>query len=373
MPDEHSPGEKYWQVKYSWLESCGYQLRPRYRPGWTPSWITDPPKDSYGRKKREDYTYFLTPQIMDAIRVKDGRYVMLKRIHKLQSGYNQEVEISLYLSSPELSKDPCNHCVPIYELLEPSDDDTYSILVMPLLREFDADRFDTVGECVDFFQEIFKGLQFIHQQHIVHRDCTGPNVMMDGSVMYPYGFHPVKPHRNREFTGSAKQAYTRTQRPPKYYWIDFGNSARFDPWDKSPRIYPVHGTDHSAPEFQDPKSEDQLLDPFPTDIYYLGNLIRLYFTEGWPDLGFPKVYGLDFLKPLVNDMVNEDPMKRPTIDQCVIRLNDIIRQQSSWTLRAQVWHSDDNIFGFVYRFFPHWARRLYYIVTQTRPIPCRPE
>jgi hypothetical protein len=103
--------------------------------------------------------------------------------------------------------------------------------------------------------------------------------MMDGSGLYPKGFHPVEQNNNREFTGPAEQMYTRTQLPPKYYWIDFGNSARFDPSNRSPRIAPVHGTDKSAPEFQDSDAYEQEQDPFPTDIYYLGNLMRMHFTE----------------------------------------------------------------------------------------------
>jgi hypothetical protein len=88
-------------------------------------------------------------------------------------------------------------------------------------------------------------------------------------------------------------------------------------------------------------------------------------------LGHPKIYGLGFLKPLIDDMVQDDPEKRPTIDQCVVRLDDIIRSQSSWTLRSPVWYSNDHIFGIIYRLFPHWGRRIFYIITQSPPIPHR--
>lgn len=93
---------------------------------------------------------------MDAIRIKDGAVVMLKKVDKLRNEYNQEVEISLHLSSPELSEDPHNHCVPVHEMLEIPDDDGFAILVLPLLRSFKSPRFDTIGECIDFFQQIFK-------------------------------------------------------------------------------------------------------------------------------------------------------------------------------------------------------------------------
>jgi hypothetical protein len=31
--------EKWWAERQKALEDAGYMLRPRYRPGWKPSWI----------------------------------------------------------------------------------------------------------------------------------------------------------------------------------------------------------------------------------------------------------------------------------------------------------------------------------------------
>jgi hypothetical protein len=31
-------GETWWRDRQKWLQDCGYMLRPRYRPGWVPSW-----------------------------------------------------------------------------------------------------------------------------------------------------------------------------------------------------------------------------------------------------------------------------------------------------------------------------------------------
>jgi hypothetical protein len=33
-----SEGEIYWRDHQKWLLECGYRLRPRYDPGWIPSW-----------------------------------------------------------------------------------------------------------------------------------------------------------------------------------------------------------------------------------------------------------------------------------------------------------------------------------------------
>lgn len=85
-------------------------------------------------------------------------------------------------------------------------------------------------------------------------------------------FHPRVTEKSRDWKGTAKHS-TRTLHPVKYYFIDFGLSRRYDPEDGPPREHPILGGDKSVPEFQNWNGE--LLDPFPTDIYYLGNLIRI--------------------------------------------------------------------------------------------------
>lgn len=93
---------------------------------------------------------------MDAIRVSDNTPVMLKKIFSADHESNFEMRISEYVSSAEQLSDPDNHCVHIYEVLEIPDDSENVIIVMPLLCPFDFPRFDTIGECLDFFQQIFK-------------------------------------------------------------------------------------------------------------------------------------------------------------------------------------------------------------------------
>jgi hypothetical protein len=100
------------------------------------------------------------------------------------------------------------------------------------------------------------------------------NIMMDGS-MYPDGWHPCHDWMKRDYSDDAKP-YTRTERPPKYYLIDFGISRRYSPDDTSPSEYPILGGDKSVPEFR--KSADKC-NPYPTDVYYLGNMIRQDFMQ----------------------------------------------------------------------------------------------
>lgn len=101
------------------------------------------------------------------------------------------------------------------------------------------------------------------------------NIMMDPRGLYPEMFHPEIDFRSRDFKGTAKH-FSRTARPVKYYFIDFGISRRFNPEDGPPREIPIMGGDKSAPELQEDVGP---LDPFPTDIYYLGNMIRKEFFE----------------------------------------------------------------------------------------------
>ncbi len=95
--------------------------------------------------------------------------------------------------------------------------------------------------------------------------------MYDPRPMYPNMYHPVCRDKNRHFKGKAKR-FTRTARPVRYYYIDFGLSRRYNPEDGPPREHPIVGGDKTVPEFQ--KWNGELLDPFPTDIYYIGNMIR---------------------------------------------------------------------------------------------------
>ncbi len=103
-----------------------------------------------------------------------------------------------------------------------------------------------------------------------YRDCTVNNIMFDPSRMYPRGYHPVQLNRSLSFKGQAKR-YTRTARPPRYYFIDFGLSRRYS--SRNAHDEPLRGGDKSAPEHR----QGGRCNPFHTDIYYLGNLVREHF------------------------------------------------------------------------------------------------
>ena len=101
--------------------------------------------------------------------------------------------------------------------------------------------------------------------------------MMDGTPMYPDGWHPYMPIFRRDYSGLVKH-FTRTQRPPKYFFIDFGLSRKYNPDDGPPLEPPIFGGDKSVPEFQG-EGHSKPSNPFPTDVYYLGSFIREGFLE----------------------------------------------------------------------------------------------
>jgi hypothetical protein len=105
------------------------------------------------------------------------------------------------------------------------------------------------------------------------------NIMMDAGPLFPKPYHPVDTSRlrdfsdNRWFLGDPKH-YTRTQRPVKYYFTDFGISRHYNPDDGPPLEDPILGGDKTVPEF---RVSLDACNPFPTDVYYLSNMIRKTF------------------------------------------------------------------------------------------------
>ncbi|KAJ6465544.1 hypothetical protein C8R47DRAFT_1056929 [Mycena vitilis] len=360
-------GEVFWRDLQPWLQECGFTLRPRFRRDWVPSW-TVPGRVS--TNVPEDRSSLMRDQVIDAVRDSDGAQVVLKKVEERVHVF--EAEIHQFVTSPELLKDPKNHCVPLLDVLRPPDKPGYLILVIKLLRKYDDPDFDTVGEAIDFLQQIFEGVQFLHRLDVAHRDCAANNIMMDDPGLYPEGFHPQYQFLNADVTGRAKQRFTRTQRPPKYYLIDFGISAHFKPGDHRPLAQPIIGADSTVPEFQD-GGDLVAQDVFRTDIYYLGNLMFREFLEGrkLPDvfkLNAGRV-GFEFLRPLATAIVNPDPQQRPNIDDVLLRFETIQSGLSSRKLRSRVRSTREIPIFHPLRIIAHWRRRIGFIINGVPPVP----
>jgi hypothetical protein len=160
--------ELFWRNNYEWLKAQGYLLRPRYEPNWKPSWEgTDKSWDecedasmiwvSLSKLERfPELSLVKFSQINDATRISDGTVIALKKIK--EHVHPHEVDIALLFSAEPLVSDPTNHCTPVYEVLRNPDDQEHVLLVMPFLREFDDPRFDTFGEAVECFRQLFEVL-----------------------------------------------------------------------------------------------------------------------------------------------------------------------------------------------------------------------
>ena len=161
--------EEWWRDRYYEIEANGYTLRPRYHPRWEPSW-TKARKDFYTVEDGQativslfrDYSvswlkgFSKTRAAMDAIRVRDGLPVMLKRV--LPDDGPHELMITQHFSSLELANTPHNHCVPLLDVIELQHADHQKLMVTPLLRPFNQPPMRTFGEFVAFFTQICKAL-----------------------------------------------------------------------------------------------------------------------------------------------------------------------------------------------------------------------
>ncbi|KAH7918651.1 hypothetical protein BV22DRAFT_1041582 [Leucogyrophana mollusca] len=350
-PGARGEGELWWVKHYQWLKDCGYLLRTRYAPDWVPSWVGT----NKTSQQCEDGEVPWVSHLLDATRISDGAFVILKSLKKSRHPY--EAEIGEFFMTEPLASDPANHCVPIYEVLSVPEDDDRIILVMPFLRPYNDPDFDTIGEVVDCVRQLFEGLQFMHLHHVAHRDCMNLNILMDATSLYIDPFHPFRLRRTRDLRSDARH-FTRTQRPPKYYLIDFGISRRYRPSDSNPLELPILGGDKTVPEFRDP-SEPR--NPFPTDVYYIGNVLREDFIQ--------QKVGFKFLEALVADMVQDDPSERPTMDEVVARFDIIRKGLSSWKLRSRVVDKQENAVSGLFRDAGHWIRHLISMAKGEPPFP----
>ncbi|EIM87924.1 uncharacterized protein STEHIDRAFT_109782 [Stereum hirsutum FP-91666 SS1] len=362
-PEQLTFHEKWWVRQRPFLEDAGYVFRPRYQPGWEASWTA---VDGFFRDY-EDGQFQPRGMLLDAQRASDGAYVYMKRMSPTQSkGYADELQIHQYLLSEPLKSDPRNRCVPILDVLHVPGDEGEVIMVTPMLRQFYSPRFLTFGEVIAFLAQTFEvislyprtsAIEFMHDHRIVHGDCCKENIMMDPTQLYPHSFHPVVRDRRRDWKGNAKH-YTRTRYPPKYYLIDFGLSHRYTPEEEPPRRLPVFGGDKSAPEHE---AYHTPCDPFPTDVYYLGNLVRKMFMS--------QSYGFEFMEPLVADMVQTDPTKRPKMDEVVHRYGAIRDALSTRKLRSRIVWRDEWLIQRLFLNFVHLFRTAKYIITRKPAIP----
>nr|VWP01471.1 N/A [Ganoderma boninense] len=314
------PIEVEWQKRQQFLDRKGYKLRRRYQPGWTPSWVQTNLNPTYCEDSILLNVSRPSPYlgVIDAIRVRDGERVSIKRTPK----GTQELNIAQFLSSIHAAD---NHCVTVLEVLQDPFEPQKALMVMPYLEQFNHPEFEAVGEVVDFVFQALEGLIFLHQNRIAHRDIAPPNVMMDGRALYPKGHHPVR-WRFCEDAIYDATPLSRLDHSVRYFYIDFGISVR-SPDDAPPRVTGVIGRYKEAPEM----SYDVPYDAFKTDVWALGNLFLKEFLVLY--------HGLDFLQPLVDAMQRADPVARINAREAMAMFTGIHSTLSSpflrWRLRSR--------------------------------------
>ncbi|KAG6859214.1 hypothetical protein C0995_010620 [Termitomyces sp. Mi166 len=148
-PTQLTSGEVFWRNHYQFLKDHGYTLRKRYDPDWIPSWINT----SKNWLDCEDAAHILNYQVLDATRA-DGSLVVIKRIDTER--YENEIPILNHLSSEPFASNPRNHCVPILEVINPPEGSHIAFIVMPYLFKVDFPPFDTIGEAIGFFKQVFE-------------------------------------------------------------------------------------------------------------------------------------------------------------------------------------------------------------------------
>lgn len=92
--------------------------------------------------------------MMDAIRIEDGKQIMLKKV--VTSKHPDEATIGRLFSRDLHASHPSNRCVPIYDIFSIPDEEGTVILVMPFLMDWKEPDFDTVGEFVEFVKQVFE-------------------------------------------------------------------------------------------------------------------------------------------------------------------------------------------------------------------------
>ncbi|KAJ7100635.1 hypothetical protein B0H15DRAFT_456651 [Mycena belliarum] len=170
------------------------------------------------------------------------------------------------------------------------------------------------------------------KNYVAHRDCIFTNIVQEPAV-YPDGdFYPAEPWMDSAHEHLA-HPITRTECWPRYHIIDFGLSRQYDPSHGLPREGIILGGDKSPPEH---RMESPICNPFPTDIYFLGNLVRGLVRPTWLPGGVsqaPPHRPLSFLCPLIDQMMRKEPDLRPTIGEVIAQFTALRERLTKADLR----------------------------------------
>jgi hypothetical protein len=75
------------------------------------------------------------------------------------------------------------------------------------------------------------------------------------------------------------------------------------------------------------------------------------------------------MEPLVTDMVQTDPTKRPTMDEVVTRVSEIRSKLSTWKLRSRMARKNELWPVTAWRSVRHWYWTVGYVLGRKAAIP----
>ncbi|KAJ7054436.1 hypothetical protein C8F01DRAFT_490286 [Mycena amicta] len=339
--NERCQDELFWVENQPYLLSVGYKLRPRYHPDWKPSWILDPKKSQLDC---EDDLDQLKSTVLDAIRIKDGKKVVLKRVETT----SLELQMLQFLASENMRKDPRNRTVPLLDTICLPHDPGTVLMVMVHGRRFNYPPFHCRGEFFHALFQLLQGMEFMHEHNIVHgqvtvldllcrsqscRDTAIQNIVMDETRVVPKGSHFMadRTHSGHSYLFSWKNRCSVS--PVDYYYIDFGLTFHFPAGVKDATMVGYYGSWRKPiPEL----SATVPYNPFQVDVCRLG-LTILEVIEPYPALA-------DFI-PLGKLMCDPDPTRRPTPTEALIKLNELKASIKPARLREAIDRFTRRVFG----------------------------
>ena len=83
----------------------------------------------------------------------------------------------------------------------------------------------------------------------------------------------------------------------------------------------------------------------------------------------PQKRQYEVLMKVMRDMVHPDPSARPTIDEVIVRFDEITKNLSSWKLRSRPVKRDDSWILGVFRSVAHWRRRIVFVARRVPAVP----
>ncbi|KAF8902984.1 hypothetical protein CPB85DRAFT_1320768 [Mucidula mucida] len=316
LEDPRTDTEYFWVSHYTYLAENGYQLRPRYRPGWVPSWLGAP--GPLRLSTFEDWHLPIpSPIVIDAIRIEDGFAVALKRVPVA----TQELSALRFLSLDPVTQSPLNHTVPLLQVL-PVPGDSEAITVMPKLREFMWPYFHCRREVLECLRQIIEGVGFMHSLGICHGDACTYNFMMDATEVCPRGFHYAFP-QSIDGTGDNLVTKPRCQCQVRYYIIDFETSQQFS-CDRDYALRQVDDTRCDIP-FSPELAEANIIakvpyNPFRLDVFNIGATFQLICEDYFGQL--------DELQPFLGWLAAQEPSARPRLEDAMKELLVFIASRS---------------------------------------------